>query len=305
MRPACVAACATLMCWAGPAHAWGDEGHEVIGLIAAHYLEPAVRSRVDSMLAADRTGLTSGTQIDQEATWADKYRDSDRSTTKARYEATRQWHFVDLELTGTDLRAACFGEPHLPPGTDASRGAARACVVDKVDEFTAELRSATTAAQERLEALQFLLHFVGDVHQPLHASDDHDQGGNKKIVTAPGSAPNTLHHYWDTEFVARLGAGERAIAQRLMAKITTAQRTQWSSGSAAEWAQESFEVARTHAYGQLPPASSADHYHLSDQYVLDATSVTAEQLSKAGVRLAYVINEALAPELASAPKTRR
>src|SRR5581483_10255251 len=167
------------------------------------------------------------------------------------------------------------------------------CVVDKVDQFTAELRSGTTAAPERLEALQFLLHFVGDVHQPLHASDDRDQGGNKKIVAAPGSAANTLHHYWDTEFVARLGAGEGAIAQRLLAKITTAQRSQWSSGSAGEWARESFEVARTHAYGQLPTASPADHYRLSDQYVLDATSVTAEQLSKAGVRLAYLLNQAL------------
>lgn len=287
------AACAALICWAGPARAWGDVGHEIIGLIAAHYLDPAVRNRVNSILAQDTTGLTSGTSIDQEATWADKYRDSDRTTTQVRYKATRAWHFVDLELGAPDLTTACFGAPPLPTGTDASHGAARDCVVDKIDEFTVELRARSTVAQERRLALQFLLHFVGDVHQPLHASDDHDQGGNQKMVSAPGLAPKPLHHYWDTEFVGRLGPGATAIAQRLISRITVAQRRQWSSGSAADWARESFGVARAHAYGLLPPATSLNHYNLSAAYVSDGASVTAAQLSKAGVRLAYVLNQAL------------
>jgi len=151
----------------------------------------------------------------------------------------------------------------------------------------------TTSTQERRFALEFLLHFVGDIHQPLHASDDHDRGGNLKIVTAPGIASNNLHHYWDTEFVARLGSNEMAVAQQLIATITEAQRAQWATGTAADWAMESFAVAKAHVYGLLPVADSPNHYQLSAAYVSDAATVAREQLSKAGVRLAFVLNRAL------------
>lgn len=282
-----------LFCITAPAYAWGDEGHEVIGLIADHYLEPAVRAKVNAILAEDKTNLTSSTQIDQEATWADKFRDADRNTTKVHYNQTRNWHFVDLELEGPDLQTACFGRPVLPKETPASLGPADDCVVDKIDEFTAELEKSTTSKQERRLALEFLLHFVGDIHQPLHAGDDHDRGGNLKIVTAPGIAPNNLHHDWDTEFVARLGSNATTIAQQLIATITDAQRAQWATGTAADWARESFGVAKAHAYGLLPAADSPNHYQLSAAYVSDATNVTQEQLSKSGVRLAFVLNHAL------------
>jgi hypothetical protein len=282
----------SLCCLTAPAYAWGDEGHEVIGLIADHYLEPAVRARVNAILAGDTSHLTSGTQIDQEATWADKFRDSDRNTTKIHYNQTHNWHFVDLELDGPNIQTACFRRP--PPNRGvASSGSADACVVDKIDEFTAELNDSATGEQERRFALEFLLHFIGDVHQPLHAADDHDRGGNLKIVTALGIAQNNLHHEWDTEFVARLGSNAAAVAQQLIAAITDAQRRQWSKGGAADWAGESFAAARDHAYGSLPPADRPNHYRLSAAYVFDATMVTRQQLSKAGVRLAFVLNRAL------------
>ena len=285
--------CIVFLCFSGvPAFAWGDEGHEVIGLIADHYLEPAVRQRVQAILAGDGTDLTAK-DIAHEATWADKYRDSDRNTTKVRYHQTRNWHFVDLELAGVDLNRACFGQPGLAPGMEASRGPADDCVIDKIDEFFAELRNPRTGEPERRLALEFLLHLVGDLHQPLHAADDHDEGANRKIVSAPGIPVNTLHHAWDTEFVAQLGADETEIAQRLIAKITAAQRAQWSAGKPADWAMETFFVAKSHAYGLLPAASAPNHYELSSVYVSDATAVTAEQLSKAGVRLAFLLNQAL------------
>ena len=283
-------------CCAGTAHAWGDEGHEVIGLIAEHYLDPAVLAKVRSILAADGTHLTAGTAIDQEATWADKFRDSDRNTTKEHYNETWQWHFVDLELSAPrpDVKYACFDEPSLK-GKPASAGPAADCVVDKIDEFTAELRNPATSDAERLLALQFVLHFVGDLHQPLHASDDNDRGGNSKTVSVPGMsiAPNNLHAYWDTEFVTLLGADESAIAQQLISRITPEQRASWSAGTATDWAIESFNIARTHTYGLLPPPIARAHYALPASYITDATAVVAEQLSKAGVRLAFVLNKAL------------
>jgi hypothetical protein len=285
----------SLLCISGPAHAWGDEGHEVVGLIADHYLEPDVRAKVTAILAEDRTGLTPSTQIGEEATWADKFRDSDRNTAKVHYDQTRNWHFVDLELPGPDLQTACFSRPALPKDTPASLGPSDDCIVDKLDEFMAELKSATTSKQERLFALQFLLHFVGDIHQPLHASDDQDRGGNLKMVTAPGIASNNLHHDWDTEFVARLGPNATIVAQQLIVGITDAQRAQWTTGTSAGWAMESFAIARDHAYGLLPAADSPNHYRLSAAYVSDAITVTQTQLSKAGVRLAFVLNQALRP----------
>src|SRR5262249_19143564 len=114
---------------------------------------------------------------------------------------TRNWHFINIELKDGNLAAACFGHPGLPPGTPASRGPATACVVDKIDQFAAELAAADTHTSERRLALQFLLHFVGDIHQPLHAADDHDAGGNDKLVSATGFEPGKLHGYWDLEFV--------------------------------------------------------------------------------------------------------
>ncbi len=286
-------ACALICCIVAPAYGWGDEGHEVIGLIADRYLEPAVRAKVNAILAGDTTRLTPNTNIDQEATWADKFRDSDRGTTKLRYNQTRNWHFVDLELDGPDLQTACHGRPVLRKETPASLGPADDCIVDKIDEFTAELESPATRDPERRLALQFLLHFVGDVHQPLHASDDHDRGGNLKIAAATSISPNTLHHDWDTEFVARLGSGAAAIAGQLIADMTDAQRAKWAAGGAAAWARESFEAAEYHAYGLLPAADGLNHYTLSAVYIADATIVTRQQLSKAGVRLAWVLNRAL------------
>jgi len=276
----------------GPVFAWGDLGHEVIARIADHYLEPTVRSRVATILAGDRSRLTAGTDIETEATWADRYRDSDRDTTRARYNQTRNWHFVDLEIDGADLSTACFGEPP-PPKKAASAGPAADCIVDKLDEFIAELGSRATSKNERLLALQFALHLVGDVHQPLHASDNHDEGGNLKIVAGPALPSGNLHADWDVAFVEKLGRGEAQVAQRLIQKITPAERIAWSSGKPSEWAMESFEIARQHAYASLPAASSAGHYELSASYINDAVTVAAEQLSKAGVRLAYVLNQSL------------
>jgi hypothetical protein len=168
-----------------PAFAWGDEGHEIIALIAEHYLDSAARAKMAMLLAADTDTLTAH-NIASEATWADKYRDSDRFTTKIRYQETRLWHFVDIELSEPDILSACFGHPPLPSGVPASEGPPRTCVVDKIDQFAAELGNPATAAPEQLLALKFLLHFVGDLHQPLHAADDHDAGGTKKIVAAGG-----------------------------------------------------------------------------------------------------------------------
>ena len=144
-----------------PASAWGYEGHEIVATIARAELTPSVRAKVDAILATDPDTLTKPDMASR-ATWADAWR-------SAGHRETAQWHFVDTELGSPDLKAACFGYPAA--SDPASAGPATDCAVDKIREFTAELASPTTAPAERLLALKYLLHFVGDAHQPLHASD--------------------------------------------------------------------------------------------------------------------------------------
>ena len=267
-----------------PALAWGDEGHEVVALIAEANLDPAVLKKVRALLSADTDDLTAH-DIASEATWADKYRASHRETAA--------WHFVDIEISNPNLDQACFGHPAIPAGEPASAGPTKDCVVDKVEEFAEELSNPSTDPEEQVVALKFLLHFVGDMHQPLHAADGNDRGGNSKKVSASGQRVGNLHHFWDDVFVEQLGPNAKSIASDLITHISKADVQAWSQGTPSDWAMESFEVAKDDAYGQLPSPSSKGVYHLDDDYMATATQDVATQLSKSGVRLAFILNKAL------------
>ncbi len=275
--------------WSSPTLAWGDEGHEVIALIARSWLAPGTRNKVDALLATDPDSLTAH-DIADAATWADKFRDSTESDARRN---TRQWHFVDIEISAPDLDQACYGHPPLPAGTPASDGPPRDCVVDKIDQFEGELQAPGTDSSERIVALKFLLHLIGDLHQPLHASDDHDRGGNQKRASAPGLRTATLHHYWDTEFVEMLGSDPKQIAAALTRRISDGDVRAWSKGLTSDWAMESFRLGKDDAYGHLPTPNARGSYRLQNDYLAMATRDTAMQLSKAGVRLAVVLNRAL------------
>jgi hypothetical protein len=283
------------------AAAWGDDGHKAVALIAQHYLTPAARKQVNAMLAADTDPLTKH-DIASEATWADKYRDSNHR--KDHYEETKRWHFVDLEISDPDMTAACFGRKPLPAGTPASVGDKMACVVDKVSQFAFELEAPGTDSEERVFALKFLLHFVGDMHQPLHASDNNDAGGNSIKVTVDGfphKAKDELHGFWDTQFVDALGMPPAALAKKLWEQITPEQEAQWKDGTVDDWAMEAFDISFTDVYGD-PPLSKDMPQHLDSAYVAQAEKDVALQLSKAGVRLAAVLNKALGSQVADEPR---
>ena len=129
----------------GNALAWGDEGHRIAAEIAEQYLEPATARQVRELLA-----IQNATTLAQVSTWADQIRPQRRYTAP--------WHFVDIPI-------------HPPPGTPAAYDAARDCprgdcVVAAIDRFAAVLRDKAAPARDRLEALKFVVHFVGDIHQP-------------------------------------------------------------------------------------------------------------------------------------------
>ena len=215
----------------------GNEGHETIALIARSYLTPGVRAKVDAILAADTDTLTAPDMASR-ATWADAWR-------SIGHRETASWHFVDIELAAPDLNGACFGFP--APASPASAGPVQDCVVDKVGEFAVELASPATPQPERVLALKYLLHFVGDLHQPLHSSDNQDRGGNCVMLALDGRTVN-LHAWWDTVVVGELGADPASLATSLQTTITPEQITQWQAGDAGAWAQEAFAVARATAY---------------------------------------------------------
>ena len=275
--------------------AWGDDGHEIIGVIAYSRLAPAAKKKVDQLLNDDKDPLTAGDFVSR-TTWADKYRDSDRNSTRLRYKATRNWHFVDIEIADGDLAAACANHPKLPAGTLASAGPEKACVVDKIDQFTAELRNNSLAKAERLLALKFLLHLIGDVHQPLHAADRKDRGGNDVVVLfGDRTVPDNLHAYWDTHLVQKLGSDVRAVAAALNQRIGTANAQDWAKGTAADWAKGSFQRAKSVVYKFAGESTIIDAHgvqiqRLDTAYDGKALPTVREQLSKAGVRLAMVLN---------------
>lgn len=282
----------------GSAQAWGEEGHEVVGTLAYQRLTPKARKAVDALLARDKDTLTAPDFVSR-TTWADKYRDSDRNTTRERYQATRRWHFVDIELAGggASLDQACFGRPPLPHGVPASSGPEDACIVDKLAQFKKELADPSTHATERLLAFKFLLHFVGDLHQPLHASGHHDGGGNGVAVLAEGlKRPSNLHSYWDSYLIRQLGTTVATASANVGALITPAHAAAWSTGSFEDWAAESNVKARTVAYHFAGQKSFVDDHGdtvevLDARYTARALPVVREALAKAAVRLAQVLNE--------------
>jgi len=175
-------------------------------------MTPQARTWVDVVLATDHDTLTAPDMVSR-ATWADKRRGS-------RHRETANWLFVDLELPNPDLGSACFGFPAA--AGPASAGPSQDCIVDKIGEFEKELSAPSTSPAERLLALKFLLHFVGDVHQPLHASDNQDRGGNCVHVSLGGQLTTNLHNFWDTTVLAPLGVIQQRSRIRLTARSAPA-----------------------------------------------------------------------------------
>ena len=185
----------------GPAFAWGSEGHRIVAEIAEQYLEPTTARQVRDLLA-----LENETTLAEVSTWADHIRGRRRDTAR--------WHYVDIPIrppAGT------------PAGYDASRDCPRGdCVVAAIERFTDTLRDKSASPGDRLEALKFVVHFVADVHQPLHCADNGDCGGNDVRVSFLGQHM-TLHAVWDSGILAPAVQGdERGYALRLFHSIAPA-----------------------------------------------------------------------------------
>jgi len=172
---------------------------------------------------------------------------------------------------------------------------AQDCIVDKIQELARNWPARRTDPEEQILALKFLLHFVADVHQPLHAADSHDRGGNDKRVSAIGFMAGNLHHYWDTAFVGRLGPNARRIAADLKWNISEREVQAWSrvGPPTGRWSRSGLpETTPTVVSPHLTAAGAFGYKKITLSWRLRTFAV---QLSKAGVRLAFVLNKALGP----------
>jgi hypothetical protein len=244
-----------------PALAWGAEGHEIVAAMALRELTPAARGQVARLLGGEAMMV-------HDANWADEIKDQRRDT--------GVWHYVDIPLTA--------------PGYDRRRDCVRGdCVVAQIDYDARLLTDRNANDRTRAEALRFLIHFVADVNQPLHAVDNGDRGGNDVHVSI-GRERATLHKVWDVDVVQELGFNTGRIAEGLERSVTPAQRKAWAKGSPAAWADESHAIARGQIY---PPLSGRRSLRLPRDYAGREATIARAQLAKAGVRLAWLLNGAL------------
>jgi hypothetical protein len=284
----CLVAATTVTLAPGPAFAWGGEGHILVAAIARSRLSPETVAKVDAILAQDHDTLTPPDMLSR-STWADAWRG-------AGHRETAEWHFADIELDHPDFDAACYGHP--APATPPSTGPAQDCIVDKVAQFTQELGARDTPPAERILALRYVLHFMGDLHQPLHVADNHDRGGNCVRIALGGQRTVNLHSYWDTVVVGELGSDAKDILSKLESGITRDQASAWSAGDFSSWAKETNGVAVSVAYSfKTPPRCENDMVPLDLPAGYDARAQAAAslQLMRAGVRLAVVLEKALGP----------
>ena len=250
-----------IVLWALPASAWGPEGHRLVARLAEARLTPAARARVAAILGPEVTLVSV-------ANWADEVR-------KTRKE-TEPWHYINVPVS----------RPHLDLRRDCPDGD---CILGTIREFQRVLLDPAAGPEQRRDALMFVVHFIGDLHQPLHCADNGDAGGNKVRVVFLGRHMN-LHRVWDSGLLDRM-APEQDLFATLSRETTPERARQWSGGTVEDWADESFQAARRTAYGRLRGTPRLEPVRLGEAYERIAAPVVQVQLEKAGVRLAAVLNQ--------------
>jgi|SRR5579859_2640352 len=258
---------------ASNAWAWGREGHRITALIAWNRLTPAARQQVSDLLGGGGRG-----SVEQASTWADEVRPS--------RPETAPWHYVNIEISNTNYE----------PARDCPDSN---CVIAQVQKDVRIIADRQLATPIRAEALRFLIHFVGDLHQPLHCADNHDRGGND-VRVAVGARQTNLHAVWDTDVITSMGEEPDAVASTLDAQITPEQAKAWSLGSPADWGNETFEIAKRAIYAAIPgEGGTRAPIVLPTDYAARERVLAATQLEKAGVRLAALLNGAFVQAIIS------
>jgi hypothetical protein len=270
-----LAASVLLFCLTTPqSWAWGHEGHRLTALVAEQYLSPEAKAQIAELLQSDSKNSEMLADV---APWADEYRTDHPETAK--------WHFVDIPKA-----AATFDRSRDCPVSETDpKSPWRDCVTDRILFFEGRLADTSLRESERATALKFLVHLIGDVHQPFHALGD-DRGGNNISVTFLGSGMCSsyhcnLHGVWDSSIIESQGLSETKYIEKLDQEIKDNNWERMAGGEPTTWAN----ISHHYAVEALAPNGAI----LTREYVAQETKVVDAELALGGLRLARVLNRIL------------
>jgi nuclease S1 len=258
--------------------AWGAQGHRLVGLIAAERLTPPARQRAEWLL--------DGQTLAEVSSWAD--------TITSDQVQTSYWHYLNIppEAPGYDRDRDCPKQPGASAGSRSDRW--RDCVVDRIAYWEERLGDVRLDRADRATALKFVVHFIGDLHQPFHALGV-GRGGNDIKVRVFGEAdcgndparpnPCNLHSVWDGRLIARRGLDDRAYLAALTKLIDARGFGTQPIGTPAQWAEQSFRLAKA---ALVRPDTNID-----EAYYRRHITVVDQRLALGGVRLAAELNRIL------------
>lgn len=243
-----------------PANAWGFEGHRITAIVAQRHLSDKARNAIKDLLG-DNFSLAAV------ANYADDVRD-DRPE-------TYNFHFVGIPKNKNDYLAwrDCKNKPEGD------------CVIKALERFKTQAVSDPDKAK-RTFALKFIVHLVGDMHQPLHCANNNDLGGNWVSVVFFNENTNTnLHKVWDSKIIWKVGLSQNQYADSVEQGLTDQQMQTIQQGTLIEWALEAHKVARDSAYA-IP-----NNHKLGQAYFDKNKPVVDQQLCRGGLRLAKLLND--------------
>lgn len=234
------------------AHAWGKTGHRIVGEIAELNLSTKAKTKIKDLIGEEPLWHTS--------TWADEIRSDPK------WGFSSPWHYVSIPTGKT-----YFDQKRNKDGD----------VIEALYRLEDVLRDKTASKEKKIEALKFIVHFVGDLHQPLHVGLAEDRGGNMIKVKWFKDEKN-LHQVWDEDIVdfEQLSYSEYA---KYLNKFDKAEKENWSLGNYLDWANESMSF-RAQVY-DLP-----ENKNLGYEYSFKMKPIIEERFKKAGLRLARVFN---------------
>jgi hypothetical protein len=246
--------------YTGSASAWGRGGHRAICVTAWSDFSEDTRAQVRSLL-----DLQGADQFAEACFWADDVR--------LKRPKTGPWHYVNIpkDARSIELERDCR--------------APASCLIEQIERQAVRLSSGAPK-WERAEALKYLAHFVGDLHQPLHVGFAEDRGGNEISLRFLGRKTN-MHALWDWGLLETPAPPADVTYPHLKAALHKLQRSRWSKGSVHDWAQETLWVMRAPATGYVGNPGGLD---FGDVYVSQNQPVARAQIEKAGLRLAALLN---------------
>lgn len=238
---------------------WGYTGHRTIGQLAENHLTPAAKSAIKDLLG--------DTSIADACTWADDARRDPQ------FKATANWHFLNLPL---GLSFKDFKAMIDTIGDDNVYNALR-----KAEN---QLADKNTPKQQQVYALKFILHLVGDLHQPMHISRAEDKGGNTIQLNYEGKGTN-LHSLWDTKLLEHESADYKGLALKYD-NISAQDIKQWQKDPLVQWLWESYQIS-SQLYAEV---DAMGKQVIDDTYYQKYQPVVQKRIQQAAIRLAGVLN---------------